>query len=511
MTGGIEGPREAGGIRVETGFPRAGATGPVKSPSHCGLCGFPRAGATEGADSPDRPCGRNSPGRNPRPAGQGARRRTAAAVLAGVVLTLWGGFPLGADELPPVFLAGSSIREITPAPGSPMSGYGDRGKTPSRGVHDRIYSRCLLLEQDNLRIALVSTELLAFTLEFRAAVAARVRDLDLDLLFLAATHTHSGPGGYKRGWAIERFLMGEYSPALLEYLTGQIAAGVRDACRDLRPARIVYGRGAAPDLVRNRRREGGETDPEAGFLRVEDLAGTPVALVVNFGAHPTVLDPRNLLTSGDYPGMTSALLEKDLGAPVLFFVGTLGDQKPHFPGTRAWEAKTEEQFAEAGKMAAALASEIGQAMEQSAPETVSRFTAGERWVKLPRVDLRARCFLYVFAPAVRCLFRDLFHEETVFQAVRLNEMVLAGLPVEMSAALGRRIKRQTPARVTLLACLANDTLGYALTPEDYRTGGYEACMSFYGRETGTFFHDQALAVIRETWQAGPHSGSPVSQ
>ena len=120
-------------------------------------------------------------------------------------------------------------------------------------------------------------------------------------------------------------------------------------------------------------------------------------------------------------------------------------------------------------------------------------------MKLPRVDLRARCFFYVFAPAVRCLFRGLFHEETLFQAVRVNDLVLAAVPAEMSAALGMRLKEGNPAGVTLIACLANDTLGYALTPEDYRTGGYEACMSFYGRETGTFFLEQSLGTVQQLW------------
>ena len=47
----------------------------------------------------------------------------------------------------------------------------------------------------------------------------------------------------------------------------------------------------------------------------------------------------------------------------------------------------------------------------------------------------------------------------------------------------------------MLAGLANDTLGYALTPEDYKQGGYEACMSFYGKNTGPFFVDQTLQTI----------------
>ena len=114
---------------------------------------------------------------------------------------------------------------------------------------------------------------------------------------------------------------------------------------------------------------------------------------------------------------------------------------------------------------------------------------------LPRVDLRASCFFYVFTPLVRVLFHNLFHEETIFQAVRMNDWMLAGLPAEISTGLGKQIKASVPVHVLMLASLANDTLGYALTPDDYRQGGYEACMTFYGKETGTFIVDQSLSTI----------------
>ena len=120
-------------------------------------------------------------------------------------------------------------------------------------------------------------------------------------------------------------------------------------------------------------------------------------------------------------------------------------------------------------------------------------------VKLPRIDLRESCYYYVLTPLVRLLFHNLFHKESIFQAVRMNGWTLVGIPAEISTELGRQIKDKVPARVTMLACLANDTLGYALTPEEYKKGGYEACMSFFGKKTGPFFVDQSLITIEEIW------------
>jgi hypothetical protein len=290
--------------------------------------------------------------------------------------------------------------------------------------------------------------------------------------------------------------MGSHDEEALGFLATRIAGTVRDAAGGLLPARIAYGRGAAPDLCRNRRHEGGPADADVGVLWVEaENTGRPIALAVNFGAHPTVLSPENLHYSGDYAGMTSARLEEAVQAPVLFFSGTLGDLKPHLHGTREWEAPLEEQYREADAIAEALGREVLRVKRGLNPERVHTLAKDQRRVKLPGVDLRASCFYYVLTPAVRLLFHNLFHQETIFQAVRMNDWVLAGIPAEISTELGRRIKENTPARVVMLAGLANDTLGYALTPEDYKQGGYEACMSFYGKNTGPFFVDQALQTI----------------
>ena len=442
---------------------------------------------------------------NPRPFNDFCRissffpRRVARGLLAAALLFfLLSGYS-SAEDFSAGFRAGSAIGEITPSPGSPMSGYGDRGTKPSRGIHDRLYCRCLFLEMGELRVALVSADLCAITLELRTAILKKLTDLNLDMVFLAATHTHSGPGGYKKGWAIEKFLMGSYSQSVFDYLVSRMATTIREAQMQPLPARIAHGIGSAPDLSRNRRHEGGPAATDVGFLRVEDLRGDPIALVVNFSAHPTVLGPRNLLYSGDYAGMTACRLEEALAVPVLFFAGLLGDQKPHYPGMEEWSDNLEEQFDQAQKIAVDLSGEVSRLMLSSQPEQVSILRAGERWVRLPAVDMRARCFYYVFTPLLRSMFRNIFHDQTVFQAFRINDVLVAGVPAELTSELGVQIREKIPARMTMIVCLANDTLGYVLSPEDYKTGGYESCMCFYGKNTGAFFSDQALATMHEVW------------
>jgi neutral ceramidase len=73
--------------------------------------------------------------------------------------------------------------------------------------------------------------------------------------------------------------------------------------------------------------------------------------------------------------------------------------------------------------------------------------------------------------------------------LRLGDLVIVGVPGEMAAGLGMRIKSEvraaTGAQHAVIGGLANEWISYILTPDSYINGsGYEASMSFYGPELG---------------------------
>jgi hypothetical protein len=55
-----------------------------------------------------------------------------------------------------------------------------------------------------------------------------------------------------------------------------------------------------------------------------------------------------------------------------------------------------------------------------------------------------------------------------------------------------------------IAGLANDYLGYFLTPASYRRQSYIACGSLYGERGGEIVRDAALAALR---RLGPLKGA----
>ena len=56
--------------------------------------------------------------------------------------------------------------------------------------------------------------------------------------------------------------------------------------------------------------------------------GSPIATVLHYACHPTVLGPENKLLSPDYPGHARRVVEQTVGGLCLFLQGSAGNQGP---------------------------------------------------------------------------------------------------------------------------------------------------------------------------------------
>jgi neutral ceramidase len=215
--------------------------------------------------------------------------------------------------------------EITPKIGCRLVGYGSR-HAAAVGVHDTLWARAVVLEDQQGIHALVACDLL-FVLadtvaEVRAAVQRRV-GIPPHHVFVAATHTHSGPSDRARhDWD-------HPLPAL-------IADAVERACQDRRPARLGSGFGFLSGCSINRRWLDRPVDPAVAVLRVDDADGALLGVVFVFGCHAVVLGADNHLLSGDWPGHAAATVERALGSQstCLVFQGGAGDVNPVVSGVR---------------------------------------------------------------------------------------------------------------------------------------------------------------------------------
>ncbi|MGH7149937.1 MAG: neutral/alkaline non-lysosomal ceramidase N-terminal domain-containing protein, partial [Planctomycetota bacterium] len=362
-------------------------------------------------------------------------------------------------------LAGAACVDLTPDRPVPLGGYGARYGAAFTAVHDRPAARALLLRSQGRSIAIVSADLLVIPASLRTAVLARIEDLRIDGLLLAATHTHSGPGGYWDNWLAEAAGMGDHDPRWASALADRIALGVREAWGLLRPARVRWAADAAPDLVRNRRFSDGPVDPSLLLAVIEGAADEPgpVATILGFGAHPTVLGAENRLLSGDFPGVVRRSFEEETGAPALLLNGASGDLAPVVPGDG-------EGFEGTTRLGRALADRFrGMRPALSAP-CGAGLAACERRVRLPGVNTRGAAGP-IFRLLLDPLARTFTPAETVVQALRVGDLSIAAFPCDLGSGPGLALREGFPGPLLLVA-YANDYMGYVVDERSFGRGGY---------------------------------------
>ena len=59
------------------------------------------------------------------------------------------------------------------------------------------------------------------------------------------------------------------------------------------------------------------------------------------------------------------------------------------------------------------------------------------------------------------------------QAIRIGELAIVGIPCEVFAETGLRIKKESPHKATFIMELANGYGGYLPPPHQHELGGYE--------------------------------------
>src|SRR5581483_6930923 len=99
-----------------------------------------------------------------------------------------------------------------------------------------------------------------------------------------------------------------------------------------RPAEIGLTVARAEGVGTNRHDPCGPADPEVPFLVARAAGGgAPIAALLVYGMHPTVLHEDSTLVSGDFPHFTRRYLQERLlgpDCPVLYHIGAAVDQSP---------------------------------------------------------------------------------------------------------------------------------------------------------------------------------------
>ncbi len=247
---------------------------------------------------------------------------------------------------------GFAKRDISPAPGVELGGYA--GFRPCAGVHDPLYCKAVVLEQEGVRYALVVMDLMCVDEALAERIAREVDHLGIsrERLLACAIHTHAAPQGSIPGEGpLDRVNNSciEDTAGFTEYMLSVVSAA-GDACRraveNLEPFRVCTARGPVPE-VGSERHTGGAPGGDLTVVQCCTESGKNLILY-NFPCHPTVLSAANLEASGDFAGGIEKKLDCDMA---VFVNGAAGDISTRF-------TRREATFTECDRMAGLAAEKI---------------------------------------------------------------------------------------------------------------------------------------------------------
>lgn len=410
-----------------------------------------------------------------------------------------GNFMVMADEIK----AGVAYERIILPDHVPLAGYSARRGESSKGIHDAVGLRALVLGDADTTIVLISGDLLIVDEILFNAVHQKLRRIpslpsNTQIVF-AATHTHSGPGAYGRRF-FEKLSMGHYDPEVFEILVASATRAIVHAYAHRQPVRSVYYRVRVEGLVINRIDAQGAVDDalivwgfypkgaeewDQGETTYSTTQKKPLAVVVSFAAHPTTLGAWNRWMSADYPGVLTRRVEQALpGTLCIFFAGAVGDQAPVKQGVG---------FERAEWYGTILAGHVLTALQNPTlyPGPYTVHAAQEVW-KLPPAQLRVDSW-----HLPRWLSRRLVDEDATLSVAQVGNIALFGLPCDMTVELGQQLKQAAASKgyQPLLIGFANDYIGYCVTESVYHSDAYEALMAFNGPKAGELIVEHLALML----------------
>ena len=437
------------------------------------------------------------------------------------------------------YSVGAAEIDITPPVGARLAGYFN--ERLATGTHDPLHAKAIVLRQGAVQIALVSCDLVGFSLGVTTnarAQASALTGIPVSNIVICATHSHTGPlfegalRDYFHEVAEQKNLHDPaeevYYPAfLIERLVNVIAA----AQTNLRPAQLQAGLATQPGLAFNRRywmkngkvvfnpgqlnpdivRPAGPTDPDVGILLARDVkTKQPFAGLTVFATHSDTVG--GTLYSADYEYYLEQTLQAAFGKDFLsaFGLGTCGDIN-HIDISR-------KEPTSGLAVAERIGGTLGQTVIAAAPQlpVISQPALAVRSTTLPVPLQQATPAQVADARAVMEKFND---TNTTFlakvaavrtldlagrgptwpmevQVFRLDaETAIVCLPCEIFVELGLAIKQASPFQHTVVIEICNDRPSYVPTLKAFAEGSYEVTNARVKPGAGEMLVDAAVRLL----------------
>lgn len=433
--------------------------------------------------------------------------------------------------------AGVARVDISPKVGVAHAGWGAQTHQVSLGNDMPLLVTALVVTNHDIELAIVDVDILLFTPEQDQDIRQLISDesgIPFDNIRLAYTHTHSGPITFSQ-WIKDGI---DLAKEWWSTIPVACARAVVDAKNSLSQARTGFGRGSC-EININRRpaRNNGElftgrnwsgfVDHDVDVVGFDDADGNPIATIVNYAMHPTIMAHENQWVTPDFPGTLRSVVEHTVGGMCLFLQGASGNQGPvdGFTGDlRVYRKAGSRLGAEASRVRLnidplereehldqILASGADLGIYTDVPtnesddtvavsnvsvelpsrdvlsleaaqkafdereeqlETVRASGAAEEEVRRAVSDVKRANIQLNVARLSDTYTRD-GHIEVNVQSMRIGESVLVSIPVEPFAELADEIKKRSKTVNTIFSGFSNGHINYLPTDIAHEQGGYE--------------------------------------
>lgn len=440
--------------------------------------------------------------------------------------------------------AGFSRVNITPMMGIGIAGY--YKERLADGVLDDLELNVLAVALEDKKAVIISADLLYLYEDAGddcRAYISEMTGLPLDAIIIHTTHTHTGPFLKKDSG---NQLLDEY----YQMFRRKLVDAVKFAMADLKPAKMGWAIGSAPNIAfirRFRMKDGsvrtnpgvnnpdilapiGEVDERVNVVRF-DREGADSIVLVNFGNHPDTVGGCKI--SCDWPGFLRRTVEQAIDHTKCIFInGAQGDvNHVNVHPTGGYLNDTFNDFDDVSRgygharfMGRVVAGGVMQVYDKVKYVDVDSINYMEKMIQIPsnmpapeemeeayyidklhregrdnELPYSGMLLTTKVAEAARKI--RLEHGPEYFDmklsGLAVGEVVLVGIPGEPFTGIGRGLKESDAFALVMPACCTNGALGYFPMKDAYDEGGYEAGSSRFRAGVAELIVEAGKELIKD--------------
>ena len=439
---------------------------------------------------------------------------------------------------------GFSRVNINPTMGIKLHGYYQTRY--SEAILDDLEINAIAIESNGTKVVMLSMDHCGpqcnVTDDFRKHVA-EVCGISEDAIYISCTHTHTGPFLiYQSEDPVEQ----EY----YRFVYNRIGDAAKFAFDDLKPAKMGFGRGEAPDVAfirRYRMKDGsvrtnpgvnnpdivepiGITDESVYVLRFDREDSDSIA-VVNFANHADVVG--GCKVSADWPGFLRRTVEKTFdNTKCIMFNGAEGDVNHvnvhpiggYLNDTFLDFDDVSRGYLHARYIGRVICGGVLQAFDKVEYVDVESIKFIRKCISIPaniptpeelvearkisdlhragkdnEIPFEGMMLTTVVAEAERMIRLENSPEnfDMYITGIAIGDIAFIGIPGEPFNAVGRGIKETDGWKMVIPTCLTNGTQGYFPMQDSYDEGGYEARCSNFKAGVGELIISESKKLLDE--------------